>query len=224
VVSEPTVFLVDDDPMIVAALKDLVGLLGLNCRSFHSAAEFLEAYRPSGPGCLVLDVRMPGMSGLELQKELTARGIDLPTIVITGFADVRIAVEAMKAGAVEFLEKPFRTQELCDHIQKAIKLAVARWEQRQQRAEVERQLSALTRAEKQVLALIVAGKTNRLMATELDLSVRTIEDRRARLMRKLGVRSRAELIELVTTDGAGAVREDAAPRSPRPREEGEAAG
>ena len=122
---------------------------------------------------------MPGMSGLELQKELTARGIDLPTIIITGFADVRIAVEAMKAGAVEFLEKPFRTQELCDHIQRAVKLDVANWQQRQERAEVQRHLSALTRAEKQVLALILAGKTNRLMAGELDLSVRTIEDRRA---------------------------------------------
>jgi FixJ family two-component response regulator len=201
VVSEPTVFLVDDDPMIVAALKDLVEMLGLNCSCFHSATEFLEAYHPTGPGCLVLDVRMPGMSGLELQKELTARGFELPTIVITGFADVRIAVEAMKAGAVEFLEKPFRTQELCDHIQKVMKLAVAGWEHRQQRAEVERHLSALTGAEKQVLGLIVAGKTNRLMAAELDLSVRTIEDRRARLMRKLGVRSRAELIELVTSNG-----------------------
>ena len=176
--------------MIVAALKELVEMLGLNCSSFRSAAEFLEAYRPTGPGCLVLDVRMPGMSGLELQKELIARGIDLPTIIITGFADVRIAVEAMKAGAIEFLEKPFRTQELCDHIQKAIKLAVVKWEHHQQRAEVERHLSSLTRAEKQVLGLIVAGKTNRLMAAELDLSVRTIEDRRARLMHKLGVRSR----------------------------------
>ncbi|MGO8688746.1 MAG: response regulator transcription factor [Thermoguttaceae bacterium] len=200
-VPEPTVFLVDDDPMIVAALKDLVEMLGLSCSCFHSAAEFLEAYRPTAPGCLVLDVRMPGMSGLELQKELIARGIDLPTIIVTGFADVRIAVEAMKAGAIEFLEKPFRTQELCDHIQKAIKLAVVKWEHHQQRAEVERHLSSLTRAEKQVLGLIVAGKTNRLMAAELDLSVRTIEDRRARLMHKLGVRSRAELIELVTTNG-----------------------
>ncbi len=200
-VPEPTVFLVDDDPMIVAALKDLVEMLGLSCACFHSAAEFLEAYRPTGPGCLVLDVRMPGMSGLELQKELIARGIDLPTIIVTGFADVRIAVEAMKAGAIEFLEKPFRTQELCDHIQRAIKLAVVKWEHHQQHAEVERHLSSLTRAEKQVLGLIVAGKTNRLMAAELDLSVRTIEDRRARLMHKLGVRSRAELIELVTTNG-----------------------
>ncbi len=207
-VPEPTVFLVDDDPMIVAALKELVGLLGLNCASYRSAAEFLESYRPTGPGCLVLDVRMPGMSGLELQKELTARGIDLPTIIITGFADVRIAVEAMKAGAVEFLEKPFRTQELCDHIQRAVKLDVANWQQRQERAKVQRHLSALTRAEKQVLALILAGKTNRLMAGELDLSVRTIEDRRARLMRKLGVRSRAELIELMRTDADGSVLKD----------------
>ena len=134
--SEPTVFLVDDDPAIIAALKDLVGLLGLKACACRSADEFLENYQAVAPACLVLDVRMPGMSGLELQKELVARGIELPTIIITGFADVRMAVEAMKGGAIEFLEKPFRTQELCDLVQKAIRLDAVNWQNRQQRERV----------------------------------------------------------------------------------------
>ncbi len=198
----PTVFLIDDDPAIIAALKELVGLLGLQAVAYRSASEFLEAYRPSGPGCLVLDVRMPGMSGLELQKELLARGIELPTIIITGFGDVRMAVEAMKAGAIEFLEKPFRPQELCDHIHRAIKLATDKWQSREHCEQLRQQLASLTSAEKEVLKLVVVGKTNRMIAEELGLSVRTIEDRRARMMRKLGMKSRAELIELVGIDAA----------------------
>ena len=194
--AEPTVFLVDDDPAVIAALREIVGLLGLRALAYRSASEFLESFQPSGPGCLVLDVRMPGMSGLELQKELLARGIQLPTIIITGFGDVRIAVDAMKAGAVEFLEKPFRTQELCDHIQKAVQRDTADWQQRQQREQVREQLASLTRGEKEVLNMVVAGKTNRAIAEQLGLSIRTIEDRRARLMRKLGATSRADLMEL----------------------------
>jgi RNA polymerase sigma factor (sigma-70 family) len=151
---------------------------------------------------LVLDVRMPGMSGLELQKELLARKIELPTIIITGFGDVRMAVEAMKAGAVEFLEKPFRTQELCDLIQKAIKVDAVNWQARQYRQQVRQQLATLTNAERVVLDLVVAGKTNRTIAEQLGLSIRTIEDRRARMMRKLKVTSRADLLELT---GAGAM-------------------
>ena len=186
---EPTVFLVDDDPAIIAALKDLVGLLGLNACACRSADEFLQVYQAAAPACLVLDVRMPGMSGLELQKELVARGIALPTIIITGFADVRMAVEAMKGGAIEFLEKPFRTQELCDLVQKAIRLDAANWESRQQRERVRRQLAMLSSGEKEVLDLVIAGKTNLMISQKLGLSIRTIEDRRARLMRKLGVNS-----------------------------------
>lgn len=199
-VPEPTVYLIDDDPSMIAALRELVDLLGLKAVAFRSANEFLDAYSPDGPGCLVLDVRMPGMSGLELQKEILARGIELPTIVVTGFGDVRMAVEAMKAGAIEFLEKPFRTQELCDHIQRAVKLDAANWHNRQQRRQAQQQLAVLTRAEREVLDLVVAGKTNRLIAAELGLSVRTVEDRRARMMRKLNVSSRAELLNQIGID------------------------
>jgi RNA polymerase sigma factor (sigma-70 family) len=206
VVSKSTVFLIDDDPSILAALQELVGVLGLESRCFGSAAEFLTNYKANGPGCLILDVRMPGMSGLDLQKEMAARGIQLPTIVITGFGDVRMAVEAMKAGAIEFLQKPFRTQELCDHIQKAIKLDDVNWRDRQRREQVRQLLAGLTVAEKEVFEMVVAGKTNRVIADELGLSVRTIEDRRARMMRKIGAKSRAELLELADADGAAPLK------------------
>ena len=140
------------------------------------------------------------MSGLELQKEIRARGIELPTIVVTGFGDVRMAVEAMKAGAMEFLEKPFRMQELCDCIQRAVKLDTTNWHARQQRRQAQQQLSILTCAEREVLGQVVAGKTNRLIAVDLGLSVRTVEDRRARMMRKLNVSSRAELLNHIGID------------------------
>jgi len=195
--AKPTVFIVDDDPVILKAIAALVELIDLNSESYQSADAFLEAYRPVGPACLVLDVRMPGMSGLELQKALRAAGMALPIIMITGHAEIRMAVEAMKAGAVEFLEKPFRMQELCESIQKAIRQEETTWRRRQRRANADRRLEHLTPAERTVLELIVAGKTNLMMADELGLSVRAIEDRRSRMMRKLAVRSRAELMELV---------------------------
>jgi RNA polymerase sigma factor (sigma-70 family) len=194
--TEPTVFIVDDDPSIIKVIAQLVQLVGLNVRCCTSAKEFLDVFEPTGPGCLVLDVRMPGMSGLELQRELAASGRTLPVIVITGHADVRMAVEAMKLGAVEFLEKPFRAQELCDSIQTAVRLDEDNWRRREQRVEAERQIEGLTPAERRVLELVVAGKTNKMIAEELDLSVRAVEDRRARMMKKLGARSRAELADM----------------------------
>ena len=189
-VPEPTVYVVDDDPSMIAALRELVDQLGLKAVPFQSANEFLDAYSSDGPGCMVLDVRMPGMSGLELQKEMLARGIELPIIFVTGFGDVRMVVETMKAGAMEFLEKPFRMQELCDHIQRAVKLDASNWHDRQQHRQAQQQLSVLTQAEREVLQLVVVGKTNRLIAADLGLSVRTVEVRRARMMRKLNVSSR----------------------------------
>lgn len=200
--SDPTVFIVDDDPAVTRALSELIELIDLKAEAYQSADEFLQACRPTGPGCLVLDVRMPGMSGLELQQELLAAGISLPIIMITGHGDIRMAVEAMSAGAFNFLEKPFRTQELCDNIQKAIRLDQDRWRHRQRQAESEQRLAKLTPAECEVLELVVAGKTNKMMAEELGLSVRAIEDRRARMMRNLGVKTRAELVELASPAGS----------------------
>jgi len=194
--AKPTVFVVDDDPAIVEAVMELVKLIDLDAKSYYSASDFLEAYEPTGPACVVLDIRMPGMSGLELQRELAATGNTLPVIMITGHGDIPMAVEAMKAGALEFLEKPFRMQELCDAVQKAIRLETEKWRRREQRQDADRRLEDLTPAERQVMDLVVAGKTNKMIAEELGLSVRAIEDRRARMMRKLGVKNRAELTEL----------------------------
>jgi len=124
---EATVFVVDDEPAVLEAVAEMVRTIGLRVQSYHSAQEFLEAYKPIGPGCLVLNVRMPGKSGLELQNELARTGNTLPVIVITGYANERVEEEAMKAGAVDFLRKPFRMQELCDSIQKAIQSDREKW-------------------------------------------------------------------------------------------------
>jgi FixJ family two-component response regulator len=194
---EPTVFIVDDDDAIVRSLTEVLELIGLKVKSFASGNEFLKKYKPSGPGCLILDVIMPQMSGLELQKHLAAAGIALPTILISGHSDVRTAVEAMKLGAIEFLEKPFRIQELCDNIQKAISLDEEKWRISEQKHKADRRIENLTPAERKVMDLVIAGKTNKMIAAELDLSIRAVEDRRARMMRKLRVKSRAELLELV---------------------------
>jgi RNA polymerase sigma factor (sigma-70 family) len=193
---EPTVYVVDDDPQIVEAITQLVELIDLKAESYTSAERFLQAYQPAGPGCLVLDVRMPGMSGLDLQKELAKSRYELPIVIITGHGDVRMAVQAMKLGALEFLEKPFRMQELCESIQQAIRLDEQRWQRQEQRQDADRRIGDLTPAERQVMELVAAGKTNKTIAEELGLSVRAVEDRRARMMRKLGVKSRAGLLEL----------------------------
>ena len=175
-------------------------MLGLKAAAFRSGHEFLEAYSPDGPGCLVLDVRLPGMSGLELQKEILARGIHLPTIVVTGFGDVRMAVEAMQAGAMEFLEKPFRTQELCDHIQRAVKLDAANWQERQQRRAVQQQLAVLTRRKR-------SPRIGRRRKDQpLDRRGAWLErpHRRGpprRMMRKLKATSRTDLLDQIGVDG-----------------------
>jgi FixJ family two-component response regulator len=193
---EPTVFIVDDDEPVVQSLANVIELIGLKVQSFPSGSQFLKNYKPDGPACLILDVIMPDMSGLELQKQMAAAGITLPTIIISGHSDVRMAVDAMKLGAIEFLEKPFRTQELCDIIQKAIRFDEERCRLRELKNKVNRRLENLTPAERSVMDLVIAGKTNKMMSAELDLSIRAVEDRRARMMKKLRVRSRAELLEL----------------------------
>jgi len=200
--SQPTVFVVDDDPAINEAVAELVELIGLKAATYTSATDFLEDFQPRGPACLVLDIRMPGMSGLELQRKLADAQRTVPVVVITGHGDVRMAVEAMKLGAVEFLEKPFRAQELCDSIQKAIRVDEENWRKRQRQEQVDQTYERLTSAERQVMDLVVAGKTNKLIAEELGLSVRAIEDRRARMMKKLGVTTRAELLNLTRATAA----------------------
>jgi FixJ family two-component response regulator len=197
--SDATVFVVDDDPAILRLISELVASFGLKIQSWTSAEQFLAECRPNGPGCLILDVTMPGMSGLKLQQSLPAAGITLPVVMITAHGDVRMAVDAMRAGACQFLEKPLRMHELWESIQEAIARDQKKWLQRRQHEMNTQKLACLTPAERQVLDGIVTGKTNKMIAEEHGLSVRTIEERRGKLTKKLGVETRAELMELATS-------------------------
>jgi FixJ family two-component response regulator len=195
--AQPLVHVVDDDPAVTRLLADLVKAIGLEVAAYRSAEEFLEACQPSGPGCLVLDVRVPGMSGMELQKQLTAAGSTLPIIFVTGHADVRMAVEAMERGAFGFLEKPFRPQELCEKIAAAVRLDSEAWRRREEQQAAAGRLAQLTPAQRKVADRVVAGKTNKMIAQELGLSIRTVEAHRAGLMQRLGIGSRTELVGLM---------------------------
>jgi len=194
--TEPVVYVGDDDPAVIRVLTQIVRAMGLNVEAYESADKFLRAYNSTRPGCLVLDVLVPGMTGMELQKELAAIGSALPIIFITGHADVRMAVEAMERGAFGFLEKPFRIPELCERIQNAVRLDIGLWHQQEELKIANRRFAELTPAERRTADLLVAGQTNKMIAQQLGLSTRTIEVHRARLMRKLGVKSRAELVRL----------------------------
>jgi FixJ family two-component response regulator len=194
----PVVYVADDDPAVRVALAAVGPVLGWPVKTFDSAAAFLDGYDPEATGCLVLDVRMPGMSGPELQRKLADDGCDVPIVMISGHADVRTAVEAMTLGAVTLLEKPFGLDELLAHVRKAVAKDQEQRAERTRRAATTTRLAALTPKEREVLDLIAAGKTNREMAEVLGLSVRAVEDRRARLMKKAGVRSVAELVRALT--------------------------
>ncbi len=202
-IAQPVVYVVDDDPAIIRLLTELVKAIELNVEAYESAEQFLHTYKASGPGCLVLDVRVPGMSGMELQKQLTAAGSRLPIIFITGHADVRMAVEAMERGAFGFLEKPFRPQELCEKIQSAVRLDVEAWRRREAQESAAARLAQLTPAERKVANRVIAGKTNKMIAEELGLSTRTVEAHRARLMDRLGIKSRTELVRLMAAERGG---------------------
>jgi two-component system response regulator FixJ len=190
------VMIVDDDEAVRASLKLLLQSVGLASRSFASANEFLAAYDPQQAGCLVLDVRMPGMSGLELQEELNVRGAILPVIFITGHGDVPMAVEAMQQGAFDFLQKPFRDQDLLDRIQRALARDRENRAQLARKEEIRSRLAALTAREREVLDLMIKGRQNKLMAADLGLSQRTIEIHRARVMDKMQATSLAQLVRM----------------------------
>lgn len=195
-----TVFVVDDDQAVRQSLDMLIKSVGHDVQTFRSAQEFLDAYDPQRPGCLVLDIRMPGMSGLELQKTLRQRHIDIPTIFITGHGDVPVAVRALKDGAFEFLEKPFSKQMLLEHIRDAIKSDESRRSQRGASSEMEARMSSLTERERQVMDLVVDGKVNKEIAAALGLSKKTVEVHRANVMQKLQADSIAELVKLVMSN------------------------
>lgn len=194
---EITVFVVDDDQAVRDSLALLVHSVGLQVETFASAGDFLDAYRPDRPGCLITDIRMPGMSGLELQEQLCADGHHIPVIVLTGFGDVPAAVRALKAGAVDFVEKPFNPQALLDLVQQAIVRDTEIREQAAHEARLAERTALLTPREQEVMELVVAGKANKVVAIDLSISERTVELHRARIMKKMRARSLAELVRMV---------------------------
>jgi FixJ family two-component response regulator len=197
------VYIVDDDPDMRDSLRWLMKTVGLRARTFASASEFLRDFTSNGPGCVILDVRMPGTSGLDLFEELVARGEGLPVIFITAYADVPMAVRAMKSGAVEFVEKPFNRQRLLDKVQRAIKDDTERRSRIAAREKLEARFQRLTDKEREVLELIKDGRPNKEIASRLRITPRAVELRRSSLMRKLGVRSLIELLRLTVVHEVG---------------------
>ncbi len=195
--SQITVFVVDDDQAVRESLALLVQSVGLEAETFASARDFLDAYRPDRCGCLITDIRMPGMSGLELQEQLSADGHQIPVIVLTGFGDVPTAVRALKGGAVDFIEKPFSPQVLLDLVQQAIVRDAEIREQAAREARLAKRMALLTPREQEVMELVVAGNANKVIAIDLSISVRTVELHRGRIMKKMQARSLAELMRMV---------------------------
>jgi len=194
--SEPMVYIVDDDAAVRTALRRLFKSVGIRTETFASASAFLEHEIADAPGCIVLDVRMPRMSGLDLQGELTRRGVNLPVVFITGHGEVPMAVRALKAGAADFLQKPFQDQELIDAVHRAVE------QHRQDRAtaaeqdELNRRLETLTPREREVFALVVTGLLNKQIAGELGTSEKTVKVHRARVMEKMEAGSLAQLVKI----------------------------
>jgi FixJ family two-component response regulator len=193
----PVVFIVDDDEAVRGSLRLLLKSVGLVPAPLASAREFLHKYDPAQPGCLVLDVRMPEMSGLELQEQLNRLGAVIPVIFITGHGDVPMAVEAMQAGAFDFLPKPFRDQDLIDRIQRALEKDRANRTVLEERAMIRQRLESLTPREREVLDMVASGKANKVMASDLGVSQRTVEIHRARVMEKMGASSLAQLVRMI---------------------------
>lgn len=194
--NQPAVYIVDDDPDMRDLLRWLLKTVGLRARTYASAAEFLGDLDRDGPGCLLLDVRMPGMSGLDLFEELVARGDARPVLFITAYADVPMAVRALKSGAVEFVEKPFNRQTLLEKVQRAIKDDADRRGRIAARGELRARFDRLTDKEREVLELIEQGRPNKEIAVRLGITPRAVELRRSGLMRKLGASSLIELLRL----------------------------
>ncbi|KAB2723345.1 response regulator transcription factor [Brucella intermedia] len=191
---DPIVYVVDDDKSIRDSLEDLFASVGLRSMLFASTQEFRRSERPDSPACLVLDVRMPGLSGLDFQKEMASLGIHIPVIFITAHGDVPMSVRAMKAGAVEFLTKPFREQDLLDAIQQSLTRDQARRHESNVNAELRRRYASLTEGEREVMNLVVSGLLNKQIAAKLDISEVTVKVRRGQVMRKMRADSLANLV------------------------------
>ena len=199
--AHPIVFVIDDDASIRNALKGLISSVGLHVELFGSAQEFLRSSRPDAPSCLVLDVRLPGISGLDFQRELARANIHIPIIFITGHGDIPMSVRAMKAGAVEFLTKPFRDQDLLDAIQVALERDRARRQQEAEIALLRERFESLTPREREVLPLVVSGLLNKQIAAEIGTSETTVKVHRGQLMRKMGADSLADLVRMAERIG-----------------------
>ncbi len=195
--SPSIVFVVDDDAGVRKSLRWLVESVGLSVETYATAREFLDSFDPDRPGCLVVDVRMPGMSGPDLQEALLSRGATLPIIFITGYGDVPTAVRTLKNGAADFIEKPFSNQLLLDRIQQAVQADLHERHERAVTAEVAARAARLTQREREVMNLVAAGKPSKIIAIELGVSEKTVEFHRSNIMNKLGVRSVANLLRLV---------------------------
>jgi FixJ family two-component response regulator len=198
-----TIFIVDDDEAVRDSLRWLLEANGYRVRSFSGAEEFLESYDPNQVGVLIVDVRMPGMSGLELQEELIARQVPLPIVFITGHGDVPMAVSTMKKGAVDFLEKPFNETDLRGIVARMLEMANERFSQLQAKKNQEAVLGRLTAREQQVLERIVAGRLNKQIAGDLNISIKTVEAHRANIMEKLEVTTVADLMKIALANSEG---------------------
>lgn len=208
---EPTVFVIDDEPDVRDALRLLIRSSGLTARAFASPLEFLDDVSADTPGCLVLDVRMPEMTGLELQQELARRDRHIPIVFISGHGDIPMAVRAVQSGAVDFLEKPFSDDALLNAVAQALARDAEARAHSSEVADVQARLEQLTPREHEVLRYLLEGAVNKVVARELDLSVRTVEIHRARILSKMGVSNASQLVKLVMGSG---VLDDASPPHP----------